>query len=233
LVIERGETMNKILLINPNSSEKMTTDIRDTVIRMKLPDIEITTAKMQHSPEVLESFGDYAVASYEVIGYLQQIKGYDGILLACFGDPGLFALKEIAEIPVIGIAEASFTMAQLLGYKFSVITASEKAKPMMDQLIKSYGLQNRTASIETLNLPIENFLQDRDLLLDTVLKAGKEAIAKGAEVLIFGCAGMTMLGDDVERILGLPVIDPIKAGVVLLDAIIKGKFSISKVGLYS
>lgn len=225
--------MRKILLINPNSSEKMTTDIKNTVVQMQLLDTEITTVKMQRAPEVLESFGDYTKASYEVMEFFQQIKGYDGILLACFGDPGLFALKEIAKIPLVGIAEASFAIAQLLGYKFSVMAASQKARPMMDQLIKSYGLENRVTSIETLNLPIEDFLYNKDLLLDDLLNAGKRAIGKGAEVLILGCAGMTMLGDDVQGILGVPVIDPIKAGIVSLDAIIKGNFSISKAGLYA
>jgi allantoin racemase len=230
---KRGETMRKILLINPNSSEKMTADINNTVTQMQLPDIEITTVKMKRAPEVLESFCDYTKASYEVMEFLQQIKGYDGILLACFGDPGLFALKEIAKVPLIGIAEASFAMAQLLGYKFSVMAASQKARPMMDQLIKSYGLGSRVTSIETLNLPIEEFLYDTEILLGALLNAGKQSICSGAEVLILGCAGMTMLGDEVQCTLGVPVIDPIKAGIVLLDAIIRGKFSISRVGLYS
>lgn len=225
--------MRKILLINPNSSEKMTADIKNTVIQMQLSELEITTVKMQRAPEVLESFESYTKASYEVMEYLQQTKGYDGILLACFGDPGLFALKEITRVPLIGIAESSFAIAQLLGYKFSIMAASQKAKPMMDQLVKSYGLENRLASVETLDLAIEEFLHNKELLLDALLEAGKRAISRGAEVLIFGCAGMTMLGDDVERILGLPIIDPIKAGIVSLDAIIRGKFLISRAGLYS
>lgn len=233
LSMKRGETMRKILLINPNSSEKMTTDIKDTVLQMQLPGIEITTVNMQRAPEMLESFGDYTRASYEVMEYLQNSNGNDGVLLACFGDPGLFALKEVAKVPLVGIAEASFSMALLLGYKFSIIAASQKAQPMMEQLVQSYGLENRVASVETLNLPIKEFLHNKELLQVALLNSGRRAINKGAEVLILGCAGMTMLGDETERILGLPVINPIKAGVVSLDAIIRGKFLISRLGLYA
>jgi allantoin racemase len=224
--------MKKILVINPNSSEKMTLDIKNTINDLKIPDIEITVINNQKAPEVLESFTDYTIASYETIEKIKQISDYDAVLLACFGDPGIYSLKEITKVPIIGIGEASFALAQLLGYKFSIISASSKAKPMMDQMILSYGLDKRLASVETLNLPIENFLHNKELLLEKVLIKCEDAINNGADVIIFGCAGMTVLGDEVEKILGVTVIDPIKAGIVFLDAILNGDFKISKSGLY-
>ena len=35
----------------------------------------------------------------------------DGVLIGCFGDPGLFALREACHCPVTGLAEASFIEA--------------------------------------------------------------------------------------------------------------------------
>lgn len=224
--------MKKVLIINPNSSEKMTKDIKETVNNLNLENIEITVINMKKAPTVLESYTDYTKASCEVIEVVEGLSGYDGVLLACFGDPGLFALKEICPVPIIGVGEAAFSLAQLLGYKFSVIAASTKAKPMMDQMVFSYRVGERLASIETLNLPIEDFLYNEKLLLEKVVNKSEKAMESGAEVIIFGCAGMTMLGDKLEKQLNVAVIDPIKAGIVMLLAIITGGFHISKTGLY-
>ncbi len=38
--------------------------------------------------------------------YAENGAGVDGVLLACFGDPGLHALRELAPCPVLGLAEA-------------------------------------------------------------------------------------------------------------------------------
>lgn len=224
--------MKKILVINPNSSEKMTKDINNTINNLRISDLEITLMNNEEAPEVLESFSDYTIASFHTIKKINNAQDYDAILLACFGDPGLFALKEISNVPIIGIGEAAFALAQLLGYKFSIIAASSKAKPMMEQMVLSYGLDKRMASVETLDLPIGDFLYDKELLLNKVSLKCQTAIKNGADVIIFGCAGMTMLGDEIEKKLSVTVIDPVKAGIVLLDAILKGDFKVSKIGLY-
>ncbi|MDD2281965.1 MAG: aspartate/glutamate racemase family protein [Eubacteriales bacterium] len=228
--------MKKILLINPNSSEKMTSDIQDTVSRLNISDIAVTVVKMPDAPEVLESFVDYTVAGTEVIKYLNQLqatgKQYDGVLLACFGDPCLYALKEICQVPVIGIAECAMSIALLLGFKFSILASSTKAKPMMEATVKAYGLEARMASVETFNLPIADFVNDKEVLRNSILNSSKAAKAKGAEVLLLGCAGMTMIGDEIEALVGIPVIDPIKTGIVTLNAILDAKLSVCKTGLY-
>ena len=43
----------------------------------------------------------------------------DGFVIACFGDPGLDAARELADGPVVGIAEAAMHAASFLGRGFS------------------------------------------------------------------------------------------------------------------
>jgi allantoin racemase len=229
--------MKHILLINPNSSAKMTADIRATIAALPVPELDVTVVKMDRSPDVLESFADYTLAGRETIRYLENYgpkdRRYDGVLLACFGDPCLQALKEIAAVPVIGIAEAAFSMALLMGFKFSILAASSKAKPMMEFLVKSYGLEGRMASVETFDLQITDFINDKDRLRESVRQASARAVAKGAEVLILGCAGMTMLGDELGNLAGIPVLDPIITGVATLNAMLQVNCVISHGGLYA
>lgn len=54
--------MKKILVINPNTSEEMTADVRATVNRIKRVDVEVETVHPAYGPESLESAYDTAIA---------------------------------------------------------------------------------------------------------------------------------------------------------------------------
>lgn len=122
-----------LLVVNPNTSEAMTEDIRDTVERVRSPDTTVTVTSLDFGPESLESFYDYTLASFGLCRLLEKEKDtYDGVLIACYGDPGLYAAKEICDCPVLGIAETSIALSLLMGGRFSILAASEKAVPMME-----------------------------------------------------------------------------------------------------
>lgn len=230
--------MKKILIINPNSSQQMTEDIRHTVAYAQSADVSVEVVRMEGSPLVLESFSDYTLAGAQVIGYLNDLKvkgpfPYDGVLLACMGDPCLYGVKEACPVPLVGIAEAGIAVANLCGGKFSILASSAKAKPMMESMVQQYGMNDRMASVETFALPIEDFMKDRELLCRKVKETADSAANKGAEVLLLGCAGMTMISDVLDDLTDIPAIDPIKAGVEMLLAMLRGGFKISRAGLYA
>lgn len=230
--------MKKLLIINPNSSEAMTGDIRETVSYANDSEFSLEVVSTPGSPDVLESFADYTQAGAQVISYLRRRRAesdfdYDGVLLACMGDPCLYGVKEACPVPLIGIAEAGISTALLTGYKFSILASSAKAKPMMESMVMTYGLLDRMASVETLSVPIESFMKDPDVLRDGIRRTADAALAKGAEVLLLGCAGMTMLSRELDTLAKIPVIDPIKAGVEQLKALVRGGFAVSRAGLYA
>lgn len=230
--------MKKLLIINPNSSEEMTRDIRNTVAYAVDSEWSIDVVRMVGSPHVLESFSDYTLAGAQVITYLRQLQEqgpfpYDGVLLACMGDPCLYAVKEVCPVPLLGIAEAGISTALLAGYKFSILASSEKAKPMMESMVMTYGLTDRMASVETFGLPIDAFMKDPEVLRSSIRHAVGSAVANGADVLLLGCAGMTMLSQELDTLADILIIDPIKAGVEHLKAMLRGGFSVSHVGLYA
>lgn len=231
-----NDTMKKILVINPNTSLEMTNEIRSTIKRIQDKNIKTITISPDFGATSLESFYDYHLASFAIIRLLNQLKKqnqiFDGILISCFGDPGLYAIKEISAIPVIGIAEASMSISLLMGQKFSLLVASKKAVPMMRDMVNQYGLTSRLASIETLNLNVLDVEQNKQDSIQKLILAGKQAIDKGAEVLILGCAGMTNMQSEVAQTLNIPVIDPVEYGYKVLETMVKNNFPISKIGLY-
>ena len=227
----------KILLINPNSSEEMTADLRKTASYAENEQVSIDVVCMPNAPHVLESFSDYTEAGAEVVKYLRKLNEsgtfpYDGVVLACMGDPCIFGIKEVCPVPLVGIAESAIALALLTGYKFTIVAASSKAKPMMDSMVLQYGLTERMASVEALNQPIDAFMADPDILRDGIRRISSVAKEKGAEVLLLGCAGMTMITDEMDQLSELPVIDPVIAGIEEIQAILRGGFKISRAGLY-
>lgn len=227
--------MKKLLIINPNSSLAMTAEIEKSVNDCGLREITADVVRMPDSPEALESYRDYTLAGANMLNFIDEnsrkVQEYDGVLVACYGDPGLYALKEKLTMPVIGIAEASMSTALLLGYKFSIVAAVKKAKAMMTQLVDSYGLTARLASVESLDLDILTFMNHPEALKAAFKLCAHEAADKGADTVIYGCAGMTML-QRMAGEFGIEVIDPVKAGVVQLAALAEGGFKVSKSGLY-
>jgi allantoin racemase len=157
----------------------------------------------------------------------------DGVVLACFGDPGLYSLKEACNKPVIGIAEASMSMALLLGNRFGILVGMRRAVELMDNLVRTYGLEARYAGSESLDMRVLDFDKDRTVTLEALEKTSQKLRVHGAEVLLLGCAGLTGFVDDLQKRVAMPVIDPVEAGCRMLQSVCNAGLSTSHIGLYS
>ncbi|MBV4427523.1 aspartate/glutamate racemase family protein [Clostridium tyrobutyricum] len=224
--------MKKILVVNPNTSKSMTKSIEKTITKLNT-NYDITVINPNFGSESLESFYDYQIAASEIIKILSKNQvQFQGILIACFGDPGLYSIKEISDCPVVGIAEASLSMSLLLGKKFSILTALNKAVYMMEDMVNQYGLSSRLSSIRAVNSNVLDIENNKGLLVENFIEQGKKCIQDGAEVLILGCASMTGIREKIEERLKIPVIDPVIAGYKMLQMLIESSANISKIGLY-
>ena len=74
-------------------------------------------------------------AALGVAGMLEVIGAYtqpfDAVVVACFGDPGVDALRVLVRVPVIGIAAASFIQAAFLSQRFAIVTPAVRARPAL------------------------------------------------------------------------------------------------------
>jgi allantoin racemase len=225
--------MPRALVINPNTSPSMTSEIKITAERVFTTPWECLVAPAPAGPESLESWTDYHIASIAVLPLLEKHPDVDGILLACFGDPGLYVLKELCQIPAIGIAEASMSLALLLGARFGILAGMRRAVELMDSMVRTYGLEARYAGSEPLDLRVLDFDKNRDETLEVLESASKKLRNRGADVLILGCAGLTAFVDELQMRTEMPVIDPVEAGCRLLKTTVESGLNTSQVGLYS
>ena len=105
--------------------------------------MEVETVHPAYGPKSLESAYDTAIATNAMIDMLTGKEAeYDGVLIACFGDPGHDALKEMLDGAVVGIAESAIATALMLGNKYSILAAGERAVPLMENMVNSYHMEH-------------------------------------------------------------------------------------------
>jgi allantoin racemase len=222
----------RIKIINPNTTESMTRAIWEKAVRYARPGTEVVAVNPSIGPASIESYYDEALAS---VGVLQEIKkgeveGFDGYVIACYGDPGLFAAREVAAGPVVGIGEASMLMACTLGYRFSIITILDRFIAPVDEMVRRYGLADRCASIRVINTPVLDIERGGVTVTRLMIEEGRKALVEDrAEVLLLGCAGMAGLEEAMEAELGAPVIDGIVSALKMVEGLVEYGKKTSKV----
>jgi len=225
--------MPKALVINPNTSPEMTADIKATARRVFQPPWQAAVRMAPAGPESLESWTDYHLASVCILPLLEEYPDVDGVVLACFGDPGLYTMKEVFNGPVVGIAEAAMSVALLLGAKFGILAGMGRAVELMDSMVRTYGLEERYAGSVSLEMRVLAFEREREKTLATLTHASRELRARGAEVLLLGCAGLTSYVETLQAQVEMPVIDPVEAGCRMLQTLVASGLNTSHVGLYA
>jgi Asp/Glu/hydantoin racemase len=141
------------------------------------------------------------------------------VLIGCFGDPGLFALRESSACKVTGLAEASFMEASELG-SFAIVTGGLRWKPMLQRLALTLGFGEALLHIETVT-PTGAMLQaDPAMAIECLTKACQAASLPGVRSIILGGAGLAGLASLIQPHVELPLIDSAQAG---LRVLIKGE----------
>ncbi|MDW8848428.1 allantoin racemase [Erwinia sp. MMLR14_017] len=222
-----------IQVINPNTTLAMTETIGAAARAVAGPGTEIIAVNPSQGVPSIEGHFDEAVAA---IGVLEQIKagleqGVSGHVIACFGDPGLLAARELAQGPVIGIAEAAMHMATMVATRFSIVTTLPRTVIIARHLLQQYGFEHHCAALHAIDLPVLA-LEDGTGLAQEKVREGciqaKRQDSSGAIVL--GCGGMAALARELTLELGIPVIDGVGAAVKMVESLVALGLSTSKHG---
>lgn len=223
----------KIKIINPNTTQAFTDALQRLADAVARPDAEILAVSPASGPSAIESFYDEALA---VPGVLEEIRkgdqeqDVDAYILACFGDPGLYAARELTDKPVLGIAEAAFHMAAMVSACFSVVTTSPRVRFMTEHLVSRYGFDEQCKKIRTTPIQVLDLANSPDTAIAKVIAECLKARDEDkAEAIVLGCAGMSQYRARIEAEIGIPVIDGTVAAVKLCEALVDMQLSTSKV----
>lgn len=227
----------KIKIINPNTNVAMTESIFQMAKKVADSDTEIITVCPSSGPESIECYVDEYLA---VPGVLQEIlkgekeEAADAFIIACFGDPGLQAAKEITNKPVLGIAESAITVAKFIAPYFSVVSVLERSRKITEDIVKSYGAASFCRSIRTTGLSVLEFTREPEKGLLALKEQCKRAVeSDGAECILLGCAGFVDFVDTLRNELGVPVLDGVMPAVKLAESFVKMNLRTSKINTWS
>ncbi len=225
----------KINLINPNTCLGMTEKIAASAISVALDSTKIIAVSPEHGPESIESAFDEVIASAAVLDVIKkgEEQGVDAHIIACFGDPALDAAREIATVPVIGIAGAAFQLASLVSYRFGIVTTMTRTLPASEHLLQRYGYQHLCSGARATDIAVLD-LEDtsEDIYLELKSECEKSIQIDGAEAIVLGCAGMSDLAARLAEELQVPVIDGVSAAVKLAESLHQLGLKTSKIGQY-
>jgi allantoin racemase len=208
------------LLINPNTNASTTQRLQGT-LRPQLPagvHLDVVTASFGSHYIACES--SHAVAAHACLQSWAEYRQthaapLDGVLIGCFGDPGLFALREASGCRVTGLAEASFIQAAQRG-PFAIVTGGERWKPMLQRLAHALGYGHLLRHIETVAPSGAELQADPEMALRCLGEACVQAASTGVETVILGGAGLAGYAQALRPHCPASLIDSAEAGLQVL-----------------
>ena len=208
--------MPTLLLINPNTSSFVSELLHRHVQAELGTAAQLRTLTARFGAPYIASEASHAVAQHAVLDAwaVARSKGPkpDAVLIGCFGDPGLFALREGAGVPVSGLAEAAFSAAAVHG-RFAVVTGGERWRPMLSRLADALGYAGSLAGIHTVASTGAELAADPQGARRLLVQACREAAERfGAQAVVLGGAGLAGMAVDIAAQVQVPLIDSVQSG---------------------
>jgi Asp/Glu/hydantoin racemase len=202
----------RILLINPNTTPDVTDLVVSHVTRIAGSAAHFVPVTGAFGARYLFTRAAAAIAAHAALDALARHgAACDAVYLACFGDPGLLALREIAPVPVVGMAEAACRQAAERG-RFAIVTGGALWKPMLEEFVASIGLAAHFHGVRTIALTGGQIAQDPEAALGDLAAACVASAREGAEVVILGGAALAGLAARIQPQVPIPVICSVEAG---------------------
>jgi Asp/Glu/hydantoin racemase len=205
----------KLLIVNPNISRGVTDLIEAEARRVASADVQIEMATAASGVAYIETRFEALLGAHAVASIAGERKGqYDALLIAAFGDPGLHELREVLDVPVVGMTEAALMTAAQLGQRIGIIAISRRITAWYRECVDRYGMLSRLAGIRHLDRPLRDPATVREDHGSYLVELSRRAVEEdGADVLILAGAPLAGLARSVADLLPVPVVDGVSSGV--------------------
>ncbi len=209
--------MKRLLVINPNTSERVSALLQQHVQAAAGSHVAVHTVTARFGAAYIADEASYAVAAHAALdAWAAALAGTeprpDAVLIGCFGDPGLMALRESSPAPVTGLAEAAFIEAARHG-RYAIVTGGERWGPMLQRLAQALGQAQQLAGIHTVVPTGAQLAADPAAAHRLLAQACRDAAHQlGVQAVILGGAGLAGMAAAVQADVPVPVIDSVTAG---------------------
>jgi Asp/Glu/hydantoin racemase len=225
----------RILVLNPNMTEAVTSLMTEAGRAAAAPGTTLVPMTAPRGLPYLSSRAEAQIGGAILLELLAEAAGsFDAAIVAAFGDPGLWAARELFDFPVVGISEAAMLTACMLGQRFAIVTFMAAMRGWYRDCVEQHGLLGRYAGCFTLEAPPGPIAAVQEQCRDQLVELAKQAARESdAHVLIFAGAPLAGLAAKVQDLLPLPVLDPIAAAVKQAEALVTLGCRKASVGTFS
>lgn len=205
----------RLLIVNPNISTSVTQLIEAEAKRVAARTTEITMATAAFGVAYIETRFEALIAGYATsIVAAERAGSYDALVIAAFGDPGIMALREALDVPVVGMTEAALMSACLLGQRFSIVAITSRITAWYRENVERNGLIGRLASIRNLDEPLRDIGAVQEDHADRLVALCQDAVRNDhADAIILAGAPLAGLARRVKDRLPVPVVDGVSSAV--------------------
>lgn len=208
----------RLLCINPNTSEAMTGAVVAAVRPCLPPGTDIVAETARFGAPAIASRTAFAVGAHATVACFagRAHEPWDAVLLACFGDPAREAMREIADVPVLGMAEAAMILAARRHGRFSVVTGGILWERMLTEFAGAIGLAEQLVSVRTIAATGGDIFRDPHAARAALVAAVAQAEGDGASCAILGGAALVGMAAVLRADTTLPLLDPAVALATLV-----------------
>jgi Asp/Glu/hydantoin racemase len=214
--------MIRILVVNSNTTETVTARIAEAAAAACPCGASVSAISAPFGLPLIVTRADWLVAGPATLAALSAHEGeYDAAVIACFGDPGLDAAKELFSVPVLGISEAAFHAACMLGRRFGVVSFTQALQPMFEDCLEHHGLRGRCAGFRMgpgFSGDPGRVAEEREALLLDLVRRSVEL--DGAEAVILAGGPLAGVAARLQPQVAVPLVDGTAAAVRLAAALV-------------
>lgn len=146
-----------------------------------------------------------------------QDDGFDAVVIGCVGSTDAeYAIKEVLDIPVVGIGESCLHLAQIYGQNFSIITYDNKVAAWIDRIVREQHLEDFCVSVRPAGVSPREMHERGSMstIYRKLLREAKLAVSEDrAEVVVNASAGFVGVADYLRKHVDAPVVDAVESGI--------------------
>lgn len=228
--------MKSILVITPTVDRPEHAPMVEQITRLGTAEVAVRHTFIGSGPASVESFVDEAhcVPALMDCAIAADHQRISGILINCMCDPGLYAVRECVECPVVATAEVAMHTAAILGHRFGFVDVLESSRTLVEDQVQRYGVASRYGGFRAVEIPVLEIDRDQASTVKRLTDAISSLVVEShVDTAILGCGSFIGCAPQLrqallERQADIPVINPLPLAIGFLIALVEAGLTHSK-----
>jgi allantoin racemase len=203
----------KLLLINPNTSAHVTERMLNAARISMGTHAQVVGVTGLRGPAVVSSRTENTLAGAHALELAaEHASDVDAVVLGVSTDAGLAALRELLDVPVTGMLQASLVSAAQLGSRLGLLTLGERMLPIYQEQTLAYGMGTRVVAWCGATFPALYESKPGPEVVDLLYEKAMALVEQhDLDALIFSGAVLAGYREAVAQRLPVPLVDGTEA----------------------